>query len=214
MVTFKEFFSFKHNRFFWLNLTAMAVVIVAAAWGTLQWLDSYTRHGEAVTVPDVKGMNLRGAENKLAGQSLKAIVIDSSYVKGTAPGAVLEQNPAGGARVKSGRTVYLTVNADSAPKVAVPDIMDNSSLRQAEAKLHALGFKTTEPEYISGEKDWVYSIKYRGRDLQAGEKIPYEAVLTLTVGDGNETMPEDSVPVVNEPGTASNGRTVEDESWF
>ena len=47
MVTFKEFFSFKNNRFFWLNLIAMVVVIVAAAWGTLQWLDSYTRHGEA-----------------------------------------------------------------------------------------------------------------------------------------------------------------------
>ena len=29
--------------------------------------------------------------------------------------------------------------------------MDNSSLRQAEAKLRALGFKITEPEYISGE---------------------------------------------------------------
>ena len=33
MVTFKEFFSFKNNRFFWLNLIAMVVVIVAAAWG-------------------------------------------------------------------------------------------------------------------------------------------------------------------------------------
>ena len=79
MVTFKEFFSFKNNRFFWLNLIAMVVVIVAAAWGTLQWLDSYTRHGEAVVVPDVKGMNLRAAENELGKQSLKSIVIDSSY---------------------------------------------------------------------------------------------------------------------------------------
>ena len=113
MVTFKEFFSFKNNRFFWLNLIAMVVVIVAAAWGTLQWLDSYTRHGEAVVVPDVKGMNLRIAENELDKQSLKSIVIDSSYVKGIAPGAILEQNPAGGSKVKSGRTVYLTVNADT-----------------------------------------------------------------------------------------------------
>lgn len=213
MVTFKEFFSFKNNRFFWLNLIAMVVVIVAAAWGTLQWLDSYTRHGEAVVVPDVKGMNLRIAENELDKQSLKSIVIDSSYVKGIAPGAILEQNPAGGSKVKSGRTVYLTVNADSAPKVAIPDVMDNSSLRQAKAKLRALGFKITEPEYISGEKDWVYSIKYRGRDLKAGEKVPHEAVLTLTVGNGNETMPEDSA-LVNESGTANDDKPVVDESWF
>lgn len=213
MVTFKEFFSFKNNRFFWLNLIAMLVVCVAAALGTLRWLDGYTRHGEAVVVPDVKGMNLRLAENELDKQSLKSIVIDSSYVKGMPPGSILEQNPSGGSKVKEGRTIYLTINADSAPKVAVPDIMDNSSLRQAEAKLRALGFKLTEPEYINGEKDWVYNIKYRGRNLKAGEKIPHEAVLTLCVGDGNETMPEDST-ITKVSGTIDDDKPVVDESWF
>lgn len=213
MVTFKEFFSFKNNRFFWLNLIAMVVVCVAAALGTLRWLDGYTRHGEAVVVPDVKGMNLRLAENELDKQSLKSIVIDSSYVKGMPPGSILEQNPSGGSKVKEGRTIYLTINADSAPKVAVPDIMDNSSLRQAEAKLRALGFKLTEPEYINGEKDWVYNIKYRGRNLKAGEKIPHEAVLTLCVGDGNETMTEDST-MTTVSGTIDDDKPVVDESWF
>lgn len=213
MVTFKEFFSFKNNRFFWFNLIAMIAVCVAAALGTLQWLDGYTRHGEAVVVPDVKGMNLRLAENELDKQSLKSIIIDSSYVKGMPPGAILEQNPSGGSKVKEGRTIYLTINADSAPKVAVPDIMDNSSLRQAEAKLRALGFKLTEPEYINGEKDWVYNIKYRGRNLKAGEKIPHEAVLTLCVGDGNETMTEDST-ITKVSGTIDDDKPVVDESWF
>jgi beta-lactam-binding protein with PASTA domain len=214
MVTFKEFFSFRNNRFFWLNLVAMIVIVIAVALGTLQWLDSYTRHGEAVVVPNVKGMNLRLAENELDKQSLKSIVIDSSYVKGIPPGAILEQNPAGGSKVKEGRTVYLTINADSAPQVAVPDIMDNSSLRQAEAKLRALGFKVTDPEYISGEKDWVYSIKYRGRTLQAGEKVPHEAVLTLCVGNGNDTMPEDSTMTEEVSGTTGDDTPVVDESWF
>ena len=133
MVTFKEFFSFKNNRFFWLNLVAMIIVVIAIALGTLQWLDNYTRHGEAVVVPNVKGLPMRQAENEIYKQSLKAVAIDSSYVKGMPPGAILEQNPAGGSKVKKGRTVYLTINMDSAPKVSVPDIMDNSSLRQADA---------------------------------------------------------------------------------
>lgn len=171
MVTFKEFFSFKSNRFFWLNLVAMIIVVIAIALGTLQWLDNYTRHGEAVVVPNVKGLPMRQAENEIYKQSLKAVAIDSSYVKGMPPGAILEQNPAGGSKVKEGRTVYLTINMDSAPKVSVPDIMDNSSLRQAEAKLRALGFRVTEPEYISGEKDWVYSVTYKGRTLNAGDKF-------------------------------------------
>ena len=118
MVTFKEFFSFKNNRFFWLNLVAMIIVVIAIALGTLQWLDNYTRHGEAVVVPNVKGLPMRQAENEIYKQSLKAVAIDSSYVKGMPPGAILEQNPAGGSKVKKGRTVYLTINMDSAPKVS------------------------------------------------------------------------------------------------
>ena len=55
MVTFKEFFSFKNNRFFWLNLVAMIIVVIAIALGTLQWLDNYTRQGEAVDDHNVKG---------------------------------------------------------------------------------------------------------------------------------------------------------------
>lgn len=213
MVTFKEFFSFKNNRFFWLNIIIMIIVLIAAPLIALQWLDDYTRHGQAVVVPDVKGMTLRLAENELDKQTLKSIIIDSSYVKGMPPGAILEQNPSGGSKVKEGRTVYLTINTESAPKIAVPDVMDNSSLRQAEAKLRALGFKLTDPEYISGEKDWVYSVKYRGRTLKAGEKIPHEAVVTLCVGDGNETMPEDST-LTETSGQAADDQPMVDKSWF
>ncbi len=205
MITCKEFFSFKHNRFFWLNLILMGVVIVAVPVGALLWLNSYTHHGEAVAVPDVKGMSLKEAESTFARQALKTAVVDSNYVKEAAPGAVLEQNPAAGARVKKGRTMYLTINAESVPKVPVPDIMDNSSLRQAEAKLRALGFRVTEPEYIPGEKDWVYSVKYRGRELGAGEKIPAETILTLCVGNGNEEIEGDSLQT---------DAPIIDESWF
>lgn len=212
MITFKEFFSFKNNRFFWINLVLMLIVVIAAPLVTLQWLDSYTLHGEAVVVPDVKGMNVSQAKDILSKQQLKSAVVDSSYVKGTAPGAILEQNPSGGSKVKEGRTVYLTINADSAPQVAMPDVMDNSSLRQAEAKLRALGFKLTEPEYINGEKDWVYSVKYRGRELKAGEKIPSEALVTLTVGNGDKTLPGDSLLIEGAGGM--DDTPVIDESWF
>ena len=213
MVTFKEFFSFKNNRFFWLNLVAMIIVVIAIALGTLQWLDNYTRHGEAVVVPNVKGLPMRQAENEIYKQSLKAVAIDSSYVKGMPPGAILEQNPAGGSKVKKGRTVYLTINMDSAPKVSVPDIMDNSSLRQAEAKLRALGFRVTEPEYISGEKDWVYSVTYKGRTLNAGDKFPHEALLTLHVGNGNDELTNDST-LTDSTAIGDDDTPVVDKSWF
>ena len=61
-MTIKEFFSFKANRFFWINIIAMVVVAVLIVVGTLKGLDIYTRHGEAVIVPDVKGMSVSEAE--------------------------------------------------------------------------------------------------------------------------------------------------------
>ena len=41
-------------------------------------------------------------------------------------------------RVKEGRIIYLTINAINIPLQAVPDVADNSSLRQAEARILAL----------------------------------------------------------------------------
>ena len=128
-------------------------------------------------------------------------------------GAVLEQKPEGGAKVKTGRTVYLTINTAEMPKVTIPDIIDNSSYRQAEARLRALGFKLTAPEYISGEKDWVYGVKYQDKELLSGEKIPREAVLTLCIGDDDlksDSLRTDSLIV----GTDKNADPVIDESWF
>ena len=46
-MTIKEFFSFKANKYFWLNLMAMVAVVCLLFFGVLKWLDSYTRHGEA-----------------------------------------------------------------------------------------------------------------------------------------------------------------------
>ena len=60
----------------------------------------------------------------------------------------------------------------------MPDVADNSSLRQAEARILASGFKLAEIQYIPGEKDWVYGVKYKGRQLSIGEKVPTGAVLT------------------------------------
>ena len=130
-------------------------------------------------------------------------------------GIILTQTPAAGSRVKEGRTVYLTITTNDVPLVKIPDLIDNSSLRQAEAKLKAIGFKLTEPEYVSGEQDWVYGIKYRGRSLRAGDKVPYEALLTLSVGNTaiRDSLSTDSLNLDIDLGTSDDEPQV-DDSWF
>ena len=212
MISLKEFFSFKRNRFFWLNLIAMIVVVIGAAWGTLHWLDNYTRHGQSVTVPNVKGLPLRAAENEINKLGLNAIAIDSNYVKGMPAGAVLEQTPESNSKVKEGRTVYLTINTADVPKIAIPDIIDNSSSRQAEARLRAMGFKLTAPELIEGEKDWVYGVKYKEHQLMSGDKVPRESVLTLCIGASEDGLPGDSIQ--GDSIIVLDDKPVVDDEWF
>ena len=203
MVTLKDFFSFQKNRFFWINLIAMIVVIIAVCWGTLYGLDIYTHLGESYVVPNVKNKSMLEAEKSLNAQQLKAIIVDSSYVKGMPAGMVLEQTPVGGSRVKEGRAVYLTVTTSDVTLVKLPDLIDNSSLRQAAAKLKSIGFRLTGPEYIAGEQDWVYGIKYRGRTLLTGDKVPHEALLTLCVGNKKlqDSLAGDSFSIQTEMNT-------------
>lgn len=216
MITLKEFFSFKKNRFFWLNLIAMIVVVIGACWGTLLWLDHYTHHGEAYVVPNVKNKTLGEAQLALHNQKMEGLVVDSSYVKGLPDGMVLDQNPVGGARVKEGRTIYLTITTSKVPLVKLPDLIDNSSLRQAEAKLKAMGFRLTEPEYVSGEQDWIYGIKYRGKNLMSGDKVPHEAMLTLCVGNTaiRDSLAMDSTQLMISEGAPASSEAEVDDSWF
>ena len=210
MISLKDFFSFKNNKVFWVNLIAMPIVVVSVIFGVLHWLDTYTHHGESIIVPNINGLPLEEAGKELNKKNLELEVVDSNYVKGMPAGVVLEQKPVAGAKVKIGRTIYLTINTGEIPKVAIPDIIDNSSYRQAEARLRAMGFKLTEPEYIEGEKDWIYGVKYNGKELTSGEKIPREAVLTLCVGDDElkgDSIRTDSLVI-------QSGKTIVDESWF
>ncbi len=192
-MTFKEFFSFRKNLLLWGNLLAIAILAILIVVGIWIGLATYTRHGQAVEIPTVKGLGRQDAINLIHSRRLIPIVSDSIYIKGMAAGQIVRQDPEAGAQVKEGRVVYLTVNSLNVPTTRMPDIANNSSLRQAMAKLTSSGFRLTEEEYIQGDKDWVYEVKMNGRSIQSGEPVPIGATLTLVVGKGQpEAMTDDS----------------------
>lgn len=180
----KEFFGKFLDRRLWGNLLAMAVVAAALCFGVKYGLDVYTHHGEEIPVPNVRGMGFNEARALIESNGLRVAVADTGYNKRMPADCVLLQTPIGGTRVKSGRMVYLTVNSESTPTLTIPDIADNSSVREAEARLKAMGFRLTPPEEVTGEKDWVYGIKARGRRVGMGDRVPIDVPLTLMVGSG------------------------------
>ena len=176
----------------WGNLLAMVIVVVALIIGALAWLSSYTHHGETVAVPEVVGSQVADAEYALSNCNLYGIVADSSYEKSLPAGCVIEQSPAAGTKVKGGRDIFLTINAKNTPTRALPDIADNSSLREAQTRLMAMGFKLGPIEYVDGDKDWVYGVKCRGHQVRAGDRVPQDVPLVLQVGrNGGAGMEED-----------------------
>lgn len=180
----KDFFRKLADKYFWGNILAMAIVVAALCFGVRYGLDVYTHHGESIPVPDVKGMAFGKAKTLFEANGLRVAVSDTGYNKRMPADCILLQNPRPGTDVKSGHIIYVTVNSPASPSVTLPDLVDNSSVREAEAKLMAMGFKLLEPRLITGEKEWVYGILAEGRHVSAGDRISIDVPLRLVIGNG------------------------------
>lgn len=180
----KVFFGKFLSAYLWGNILAMMLVVVLLCLGVKYGLNVYTHHGENIPVPDLKNMSYVKAKALIESNGLRVVVNDSGYNKMMPAGTVLAQSPDKGSRVKQGHTVYLTINSLTSPMFAIPDLADNSSIREAEVKLKAIGFRLLEPQYVTGEKDWVYGILCNGKHVFRGDMVSIETPLKLVVGSG------------------------------
>ena len=172
------------DRYVVMHLSAMLIVIILLCVGVGFGLDIYTHHGDDIVVPKLNGMDVDKAERQLNQLGLTLEVSDSGYNKSLPADCILLQTPGEGQKVKQGHVVYVTVNSPSSPSFALPDLVDNSSVREAEAKLTAMGFRLNPHKMVDGEKDWVYGILCRGRHVSNGDRVSIDNPLTLIVGKG------------------------------
>lgn len=194
------------------NLLLMVVVAGIILYGTLCWLDSYTRHNEAVVVPDVKGLKLEDAAEFFTNNGLRYNVIDSVFSKEVTPGSIVELVPNAGSKVKEGRIVFVTINAMTSQMATIPEVED-LSFRQAYALLKGRGFESITISYVPGDfKDLAIGIESHGRALHKGEHVPLTAPLTLIVSSGDAALtPVDSLGLDDMPVESLNS---EEENWF
>lgn len=185
---------------FFITLVLAGVVSLGILYGTLKWLESYTRHNEAVVVPDVKGLKVDDAVAFLNNSELRYSIIDSVFSKAVPPGAIVETVPAAGSKVKKGRILFLTVNAVTSQMGEIPEVED-LSYRQAYALLTSRGFESVKIEYVNGVyKDLAIGVEMRGRLLSRGDKVPLNSSLVLKVSSGEtdpfegDTLAGDSLP--------------------
>lgn len=192
----KEFFGKIFSPFLLGNLLAMLVVIILLCVGVKYGLAWYTHHDEGIKVPKVEGMIYSNALLLLEQNGLNIMVTDSGFNKRLPANCILAQSPGEGTMVKEGHMIYVTVNSPSSPSFAIPDVIDNSSYREAEAKLTALGFKLLPPKVVMGEKDWVYGILSRGRRVSTGDMVSIDSPLTLMIGSGTYDQEDEELDYV------------------
>lgn len=199
-MSISHYFKGSSGRLFWINIVAVLVFLSLVPVVGFYLLDIWSHHGEKIEVPSVISKNVDDAADALYDAELRYVIADSTYDATAPAGSVLEQTPKAGALVKSGRKVFLTINLNGEPMVCFPDLVGNSSLREAEAQLKALGFKLSPCERVENEpRDFVVGIKQGLRMLNAGEMVSRDRALTIMAGAGESDSLELDSTIYDSP---------------
>lgn len=160
-------------------------------------LGTYTRHGESLTLPNLKGLGFEEVQEILTQKKLRYIITDTAFVDSLPKGSIVEQNPSPNTKVKEGRFIYITLNSNSSVGVLMPNLINNS-LRFAETVLASSGLKLGsviyKPDIAAGA---VLDQLYRNQSIQPNIKIPKGASIDLIVGDGMGSTEVDMPDLTN-----------------
>jgi len=183
------FFSSKKLGFHILLATGIFILICVI---TLFVLDSYTRHGTEVVMPNFVGMDSNELLSKeTVSKDYIIVVSDYLFDRNSPQGTVLKQDPHAGEMVKKGRKVYVTVASNTPPKVVMPQLQD-VSLRQAEIMLKAIGLELAPVIYkASPYENAVLEQLYKGRVILPGTEVSTGETITLVVGKNPDDLPDE-----------------------
>lgn len=167
---------------------AGGILLVAAIIFFYVYLPGTTNHGKQVQVPDLTGQNIYEIDRLLTPMLLRYEVSDSSYSGDLPPLTVLAQVPKAGHFVKENRKIYVTVNRRSPPTLPLPNLFGEGgagSLENAEAVLKSAELVRGRIIYKrSPNYHLIMEIRFEGRVILPGTRVPKGSTIDLVVGDG------------------------------
>ncbi|PCI34646.1 MAG: serine/threonine protein kinase [Flavobacteriaceae bacterium] len=181
-----NFLNFLKSKQFLMQLGLATGVLILFVFLLFKWLNISTNHDQKIEVPDLSKMVLSDVENTLSELNLAYKIIDSaSYNPDFPPKSVIEQSPETGDFVKEHRKIYLTLNPSNYRNVTIPEFYGKTK-RNISPVLFAQGFRISKQYvYVSDiALDVVRGMKFKGKDIKKGDKIPKNSLLTLVLGDG------------------------------
>lgn len=182
------------NHWIVRNLLICVVLVVVMITGAIIFLNVVTKHNQELIVPDFSNMTVPEAEAVASKAGMRVQVTDSVFVKRMKKGAVRDQNPAPGAKVKEGRRISLTINALSAKKVTMPNLV-GLSMRQALAELQSRGLVPGKLIYVEDMATNNVLRQLRGnRQIEPGVSVDSETVIDLVLGLNPDSEARTYVP--------------------
>lgn len=182
------------SRVFLVQVFLAVLIIAVLGYLFMHWLTFTTDHGNEITVPNLSRLTEEQVEEKLDALDLQYILLDSVSYKSDYPKfSVVQQDPLPGEKVKVGRKVYIKINSSGFSSVKVPDLV-NRTYREAVPTLRALGLEEGTITYIPNlGKDMVLEMRFKGRNIEAGDKVLKSSKIDLVLGDGKASYEEDIV---------------------
>jgi beta-lactam-binding protein with PASTA domain len=159
----------------------LVIILIFLFFFSLSWLTGY---GKTEKVPSVTGQNIIAAQKILEDKGFDVIIHDSIYVDSVGKQAVIRQTPEADATVKSGRTIYLTINRTIAPQVEMPNL-SGFSIKSAEMYLQSLGLRMGDVSYRPDiARNSVLEQLFNNDLIVPGTKIPIGSVISFVLGSG------------------------------
>jgi len=164
-----------------LILISLGIIILLTA---VYSLDSFTRHGKTVSVPDFRGYFYNELSDQAEFDKFRFVIIDSIYDADKEKGSIASQDPKPESLVKENRTIYLTVIAMTPEMVQMPNLIDLSK-RNAISILETYGLKVSKLGFVENlAKDAVVEQLYRGEEIEPGVEIIKGSGIELVLGLG------------------------------
>ncbi|MBB6499372.1 PASTA domain-containing protein [Pedobacter cryoconitis] len=178
-----KFINYLQTKSFRNNLLAAIATVAILLFIAFFSLRYYTKHGQGLNVPAVKGLSFNQAVSKLEDLGLR-YEVDSVYIMDMPPGTVIDQDPEANTFVKDNRTIYLTINTAQAPNVKFPEIQFKSFI-EAQSIIHSFGLKVGDTVYKADiSKDVVLEVSFGGQAIKPGDVIPKGSKIDMLLGDG------------------------------
>lgn len=179
-----DFLRFLISRLFLKHLLIAISIIIFVTVIVLIFLRIYTRHGQALSVPDLIGMGIPEADSILAERELRYQIVDSVYNANLTRGSIIDQNPSPEFQVKKDRTIFLTINAFNPEVISMPNMV-GVSLRQARAIVQTAGLTIGKLTYVPDiAVNNVLQQKYNGNVIEEGDSIVKGSKIDLVLGMG------------------------------